>query len=190
MYGLTLVTPPAEEPLSLADAKLHLREDGSEQDTLISSLIKSARIYCENFLNQSLVTQTWDLTLDEFPREIVIPRGPLQSVTSIAYVDDSGVTQTLATTQYQVDVKQNPGRIVEAYEATWPTLRDQLNTVVIRYVAGYGLAAAVPENIKAAMKLLLGHWYENREETISGPNIAKVPTAADALLWQERVVAF
>lgn len=197
MYGLTLVTPPAEEPFDLAAAKLHLREDDTGQDSIVSALITAARSYCESFLNRALITQTWDLTLDCFPytyrpgvdsNAIMVPRAPLQSVTSITYLDTNGTSQTLASTEYIVDPKQEPGRIVPAHGKSWPSAQDRVNAVVVRFVAGYGAAAAVPEKIKAAMKLLIGHWYENREGVVTGTITTEIPMAVESLLWQERIV--
>lgn len=199
MYALTLITPPAVEPISLEEAKLHLREDESGQDTEITAIIKAARTYCEGFLSRAFVTQTWELALDSFPstyrggvdsNAIILPRAPLQSVVSITYVDAAGSSQTLAGANYSVDIRQQPGRVIPAYGLSWPTLRGDMNAVVVRFTAGYGNAAAVPENIKNAMRLLIGHWYENREDSISGTIIQKVPTGVEALLWQERLVAF
>ena len=188
MYGLTLITPPATEPLTLEDAKLHLREDGTAQDALITSLIKAAREHVEGFLGRALVTQTWDLTLDGFPSsgEVLIPRPPLVSVTSVKYLDAAGVQQTMTASDYVVDVAQQPGRVFLAYGANWPTIQTRQNAVVIRFVAGYGAAASVPESIKAAVKLLVGHWYENREAAIVGTSAAAVPMAVESLLWMER----
>lgn len=187
MYGLTLVTPPAEEPLTLAELKVHLREDGTEQDALITSLIIAAREHVEGFLGRKLVTQTWDLTVDSFTgNSIVIPYAPLQSITSVKYLDGAGVQQTLATTEYVVDTTQQPGRIFLGYDKYWPTVQTRENAVVVRFVAGYGLAVAVPESIKAAIKLLVGSWYENREAVNVGNIVNKVPMAVESLLWMER----
>lgn len=196
---LTLVTPPAAEPITLAEAKLHLRLETTADDALVTSMIAAARRMCEIRVDRAFVTQTWDLSLDAYPSAMVspytspyrelwllghrggipIPNPPLQSVTSLSYVDVAGVTQVLAPSAYQV-VAGTPGLVVPVYGTSWPSYRNQPGAVVLRYVAGYGLAAAVPEAIKAAMKLLLTHLYENRGEAD-----VEMPRAAAALLATE-----
>jgi uncharacterized phiE125 gp8 family phage protein len=149
---LTLLTPPAVEPVSLSEAKAHCRVDIADDDDLITSLIVAARQVCETRIKRAFVKQTWELILDEFPSqrrfngsnpgrawepEIRLPLPPLVSVASITYLDADGVTQTLVEgTDYQV-LAGTPGRIVPAYGTTWPTARCQPGSVTIRFVAGY-----------------------------------------------------
>lgn len=193
MYGLTLQTPPAAEPVDLEEMKLHLREDLDDQDELVEAFIKAAREHAEGFLGRALVTQTWDLALSHFPAcgEFLIPRPPLQSVTSVSYVDEAGVTQVLAGSEYVVDTAREPGRIVLGYEKSWPITRSVPNAVTVRFVAGYGDPEDVPESIRTAIKLLVGHWYENREATVlTGATTQKVPFGVESLLWMERNFAF
>lgn len=191
-YGLSLVTAPTFEPLSLDQVKLHLKVDTNDDDTLIRSLIIAAREYCENFLSRRLVTSTWDMMLDSFPgdqiSQIEIPYPPLQSVTSITYLDSAGVSTILSTSLYGVDVARFKGRVYPAFSQIWPVTRFIQAAVTIRYVAGFGTAQAVPESIKAAMKLVIGNWYENRESTIAGTIINTVPAALEHLLWSQRVL--
>jgi uncharacterized phiE125 gp8 family phage protein len=189
--ALTLVTAPAAEPLSATEAKDHLREDGTGQDSLITSLIVAARQYGETVTRRAWVTQTWDLKLDGFPAcgVIDVPLPPLQSVTSVTYLDESGVSQTLSAGSYTVDIAGEPGRIVRAYGAAWPTTRyGTPSAVTVRFVAGYGLAVAVPDVLKHAMRLMIGHWYANRENVALGTIATEVPFAADALLQTRRIM--
>src|SRR5205085_7972655 len=140
MSSLSLVSPPANEPVSLDEAKEHLRVTSTDQDNLIRHLISAARIYCENKLGQPIVTQTWDLKLDGFPCDAIrVPRPPLQSVTSITYLDSGGSLQTLNPSTYLVLDSTTPpasgpahtppliGRIESAYGLTWPSTRYQSN---------------------------------------------------------------
>lgn len=192
IYGLTLTSAPATEPVSLAEAKQHLRVDFADDDTLIGSLITAARMMCESQLNQSFVTQSWRLTLDRFPCEGVIhvPRTPLQSVTSITYKDVAGNTQTMSSTLYDVDVASRPGRIAPSYNTFWPVTygflwpvsRAQIAAVQVTFVAGYGDASAVPEQVKLAIKMMVGSWYENREAVVVGQTGSELPMAVQALL--------
>lgn len=189
--ALKLVTGPAEEPITLAEAKSHCRIDFTDDDTLLAGLIIAARNQAEAITRRALVTQTWDLLLDRFPRQIDVPRAPLLSVTSINYIDDAGVSQLLASTEYKVDANSEPARITEAYGKTWPTTRREINAVTVRFVAGFGAAADVPQAIKQAMLLMIGHWYNNRESVdLSAGQLVEVPQTVDWLLWPYRVITF
>ncbi len=189
--GLSLVTAPAAEPVTLAEAKLHLRqEDSTADDTLITALIVAARENVEQFTRRALIEQTWKLWLDEFPSSgvIYLPKSPLRSVVAVTYVDGAGAVQTLATTEYAIDTAATPGRIYLAYDKSWPSTRAIQDAVRVEFKGGYGTAAtAVPEGIKAAMKLIIGDLYENRERTVVGTIANELP-AVDALLWPHRVV--
>lgn len=187
---LALVTEPAEEPVSLTEAKSHLRVDIDDDDTLISSLITAAREVVEKLSRRALVTQTWRLSLDEWPDgdEIDIPKPPLQSVSSITYTDSDDTTTTWSSSLYEVDADSEPGRVKLAYGESWPadTLAET-NPIKITFVAGYGEAADVPDRWKQAIKLILGHWYENREEIIvSGAVPKEIPMAAGSLILLDR----
>lgn len=161
-------------------------------DPQLLRLITAARRHAETFTRRRFITQTWDWVMDGFPcaRTIEMPCAPLQSVTSITYTDTAGDAQTLSALLYQVDTKSDPGRIAPAYGEVWPsTLGDTLAAVTIRFVCGYGLAAAVPQEIKQAMLLMIGHWYEHRED-VADFELFAVPNAADMLLTPFRVLRF
>lgn len=173
-------------PVSLADMKLHLKleSDETDDDTLISTLLGAATNYCQEFQHRAYITQTRILYFDRFPLMFSVPYPPLISA-SIVYIDTSGVERTLATDQYRVDTGNQPGRITEAFNVTWPATRDITNAVVLTYSAGYGEAVDVPNEVKAAIKLLVAHWYEHRE-SVSDITIQILPQAVEALLWPER----
>lgn len=174
---------------NIADANLGAGAPSTNTtvDPTLTALITTARMYCENFLFRRLFTQTWDMTLDRFPDVIRVPYPPLVSVTSITYVDSAGNTQTLSASSYGVDVQREPGRIYLAYAQVWPTIRDIQAAVTVRYVAGYASIALIPAPIKHAMKMLIGHWYENRE-AVGSDRIAEVPLAVKNLLWSQRII--
>ncbi len=152
-------------------------------------LIKAAREYAERVCNRRFINSTWDLKLDYFPCEIRLPYPPLSSVTSISYVDTNGDTQTVSSSVYSVDASSEPGVITLAYGQDWPSARDQRNAVTVRYVAGYGASSSsVPESVRQAIMLIAAHWFEQREEVISGTIISKVPMAAESLLWVNRIL--
>jgi uncharacterized phiE125 gp8 family phage protein len=186
--GLIQTVAPLVEPVSLTEAKLHLRVDVDTDDTLISALIASARQDCEAFQNRAYINRTMELWLDRFPGEdhIDLPLPPLVSVTSIAYYDTANSATTVLaaafSTTYFVDSKNEPGKLCLGYGATWPTttLRPN-NGVCITYVCGYGTASeSVPVPIRQAILLSIGAAYENREGQEG------MPSAAESLLWKSR----
>lgn len=187
---LKLATAPAAEPVSLAEAKAHLRVDVTDDDTYISALIAAARQACEQIARRSFVTQTWDLSLTCWPEEnyIELPRPPLSSVSSITYVDSGGTTQTMSAGDYVVDTASEPGRVWLGYGKTWPSSTFRPGpAITVRFVAGYGNEAAVPKQYKQALLLLIGHYYENREEVqVQGAVAVQMPKAAEWLLLMDR----
>lgn len=181
--GLLQTAAPATEPVTLTEAKSHLRVDTTDDDTLITELIKAARQVVENNTGRSLVTQTWRLSLDAFPRNseaIRLERGPLVSVQSLTYVDTNGTTQTMAASKYVVDTLHIEGEVALAHGEAWPNTRGDRNAVLVNYTAGYGAASAVPDALKAAIKLRLGDLFANREASIIGTIHTDNP-AADAI---------
>jgi uncharacterized phiE125 gp8 family phage protein len=163
----------------------------SAEDTLISALITVAREWCEKYLNKALITQTWELWLDDWPCEdyIKIPLPPLQSVTYVKYYDTDDVVATMDSGEYFVDVKSEPGRVSLNYSESWPTttLRP-INGVYVEFICGYGATASyVPSRVKQAMLLLIGHLYSNRESTIDKA-LNEIPFGVKALLGIDRVV--
>lgn len=162
----------------------------SAEDTLLAGLIQAAREYAEGYQNRALITQTWELVLDAWPSRdyIDIPLPPLQSITDIKYKDSGGTEKTLSSSKYIVDTDSFTGRIVLSYGCSWPS--DALypsGAIRIRFVAGYGLAASVPQNVKQSLLLLIGHWYENREASSEKPT-KEIPFAVKALLGMDRVM--
>jgi len=187
--ALKLIIPPTTEPITLQEAKNHLRVDGTDDDVLIQSLITTAREYCEAFQNRAYITQTWEMTLDSFPQmPLKLPRPPLQSVSSIKYIDQNGVETLFDAANYIVDTDSEPGRITLVPGIFWPSvILKPIGGVKIRFVAGYGDATKVPMMVKQAILLLIGHWYENREATAERlPR--EIEFAVHALLWPDRVV--
>lgn len=185
---LRLASTPAVEPVSIEEAKAHLRLESDEDDDYVETLIQGAREVTEKSLGRGLVTQTWELTLDEFPdeEEIELPKGALASVTSVQYLDANGVLQTLATTEYEVDSKSEPGKVRLAYAKSWPTTRERWNAVRVTYVVGTA-AAAVPKPIYQAMLLLISQAYEHRTPEVTGTIVSKVEFSFSALLAPYRI---
>ncbi len=203
---MQLITPPAGEPVSLAEAKLHLRVDFDEDDGLIQMLISAARQAAETLTNRQFVTARWRLVLDSFPgpslmgvpsgqpfslpgHAILIPKSPLQSVVEIRYLDMAGVSQVMPAVNYAVDSVCEPARITPVFGQIWPIPLPQIGSVSVTFDVGYGSAASVPEGIKSWIKLRIGSLYAHREEVaaLSRGRIEALPFI-DGLLDPYKVV--
>lgn len=168
-----LVTGPTVEPVSLAEAKAHLRVDIDDDDALISRLVTTARLHIEDSTRPqvAMINQTWEYIADEWPDSdtLELRPYPLVGVTSIKYTDEDAVETTFSSTNYLVDTYTRPGRIRLKSTAAWPSVDlREINGFVVRFVAGYGAAAAaVPAPLRQAILLYVGHWYENREPILT-----------------------
>lgn len=185
-----MITPPAGDPVSVEEAKDNSRVEVGDEDALIAGLISSGTQVAEAFTRRQLITSTLELALDGFPSgdtPIELPKPPLQSITSIKYIDRDGVEQTL--TGFQEDTSTEPGRVAPAFDESWPDTREVLNAVKIRYVAGFGAAAAVPNGIKVAIQQMVSGWFENREAT-SVLRITETPMSAEHLMRPHRARRF
>lgn len=166
-YALNRSTDATSEPITLDEAKLHLRVTDSADDDAISAMIVAARNLAEQYTNRQLMTATWDLYLKHFPysaEPIALPRSPIQSVTSITYTDTDGNSQTWNSANYGVDTYSEPGRVYLAYSIVWPSTRYIENAVRVRYVAGWTTAALVPAPIKQAILATVKGIYDHEED--------------------------
>ena len=183
--SLQLTTPPAAEPVTLDQAKAHLRVDTTDDDALITALIAAARARAEWHTGRAFVTQGWTLWLDGWPCNgvIEIPLPPLQSVQSVtAYAPDDSATGLDAAT-YQVDTASAPARLALKPNASPPVNLRALNAIAIAFTAGYGEAADVPAAIQQAILMIVAALYAHR-----GDEAAEIPQEALALLAPYRVV--
>lgn len=207
--GLRLVTGPVVEPLTVAQAKEHLRieSDVTRDDVYVRRLIRTARAWAESYTRRVLCAQTWMLTLDEFPTLnqlgiVSLVKPPLRSVTEIAYVDTAGTRIVLDPATYRLDKQDTTARVEPVFGTSWPATERVIGSVQITHVSGYtdgikipgGPTAPdnapadgdplelVPDPIKFAMLLLIGGWFENREETVVGQAPMRLPFGAEDLL--------
>ncbi len=189
MKGVRVVTPATGEPVSLAEAKLQLRVDGSDEDALIGNLIAAGRRTVELLSGRALAPQTLELTLDDWPENGIIwlPMPPLQSVASIVYVDDAGGEHTLAESAYLVGAACEPGRVA-ILETPVGDLA-AIEGVRVQYDAGYA-DGETPQTLKQAILLLVGHWYENREAALSGTYSREIALGVERLVEIERVQVY
>lgn len=178
-YGLTLTSGPGSEPVTLAEAKAHIRLEHDADDSLITGLIAAARKMIEQEYGVQMINATWKMTLDRFPSyEITLARGPIQSVTSITYKDSDNVTQTVSASDYLVDMPTK--RIWPDSGFSWPSTYDAPGNVSIIYVSGYGTASDVPEPWKLAIKMLVAGWYEQRE-SMQQQTMNMIPFGVEAI---------
>lgn len=162
-WSWSTTVEPVAEPLSLSDAKDHLRITDSVEDDLVTAYIVAARKWVENYTGRSIAEQTIRFNLDEFPhtyQSILLPQSPVRAITSVQYVDTDGATQTLAGSEYDVDIYNLPARLEASYNSTWPSTRPKNNAVIITYTTGY---TAPPSDIVHALKLIVGGFYNMRE---------------------------
>ena len=176
MYGLKVITPPTIEPVTLPEVRGQCRVDEVGDDPTLAGYVLAARQYVEQVTGRAIMTQTLEMTLDDFPDgEILLPRQPVASIVSISYTDTAGNAQTVAS--YQLDATQIVARLLPADGASWPGTRGTPGNVRVRFIAGETQA---PAAIKQAMLLLVADWHRNRESPPENP-------AVDALLSQYRI---
>lgn len=186
-----IVTPPASEPVTLSEAKAQLSVTSSAHDTRITSLITMARRQVERYLKRALITQTWKVYYNCFHAVMELPYPPLQSVTHVKYYDDSGTLQTLSSDLYWEDLASEPGKIVRKYDAVYPELlAGRPNAVEIQYVAGYGDADDVPEEIRHAILMLVTDYFDNRGEVVVGSMAQRIPGFIKDLVHDYRMYSF
>jgi uncharacterized phiE125 gp8 family phage protein len=165
-------TQPTEEPISLSEIKTHLKLDGSDEDTYLGLLGKSARQYLEAWLDRAICTTEYELYLDAFEDIIEVRKG-CNAVTDLKYLVSASYT-TLVNTEYVVDTVTPIGRIVPV--TSWPGADDRINAIKITFNAGFGAASAVPNEIKHALLLMVGRAYEQREDSVE-----RLPKASEQL---------
>ncbi len=190
--SLTRATPPAVEPVSVSEAKAHLRVDISDDDSYISTLITAAREWCEQYLDRTLINTQWTMRLDSFPYEIELPRPPIATsgtatAVSLTYTLGDDSTATLSTTAYRVDRHSTPGVVRQLRAGTWPANLDDYNAVAVTWWAGYGPAgSSVPAAIRHAILMLVGHWYESRSSVLTGSISKEIEFGVKSLLDSQR----
>jgi uncharacterized phiE125 gp8 family phage protein len=189
--ALVMTAGPAAEPISLAEAKAHLRIDGNDEDALLASLITAARMAVERTLSLALITESWSLYLDGWPRSgtIVLPIQPAQAVTAVRVYDPDDEPATVNSETYSVDVLSEPARLVLSAGAVQLSPARLLNAFEVAFTAGYGDEASdVPEPLRHAIKLLVAHWFEQREPVVLGAAAQEVPATVAGLLLPYRRV--
>lgn len=182
---LVMTSGPLAEPVSVADAKAHMRIDTDAEDALIASLIVTSRLHIEAALGLALLTQAWSYFVDAWPRsrEIVLPLKPVQTVTTVRVWAQDGTSQTLAAETYTLDGEGMPPRLVLSRSAALPAPGRSASGIEIAFSAGFGDAGIdVPAPIRQALLLLVAHWFENREPNRIGAADTEIPHMISTLL--------
>lgn len=180
--AVSVVTAATAESLTAEEIRAWLRMESQDEDSLIESTFKACREYAETVCKRRLINTTMRLSMLGFYDKryagkedglwtIRVPEPPLQSVSSVTYLDSNGTSTVLASSDYSVDIYAEPGRITPAYNTVWPETRHIRNSVTIQYVAGYGGAsatlaqsiAAVPESVNLFLKFAVAGVLEKRE---------------------------
>jgi len=166
--GIVIKTPPAIEPVTVSELKDFLRLSGTDQDTMLAGFISAARAGVEIFTGRTLINAVYEFYFDSFPVSgVALGRPPVQSVSSIYYINSSGVDTLLASTEYRVDTASVYGRITPAYGKAWPVTQAVTNAVKVTCTCGYGTASAnVPAPLKEAIKMIAADIYEHPEANI------------------------
>jgi uncharacterized phiE125 gp8 family phage protein len=195
--ALEISTAATGYPLTLDAALRHLRVEHGEEDQYITDLIAVATEQVEMFTRRALMKQTWTLKLDKWwstDNDVLeLPKPPLLSVTSIGYTDGDAASQTWASSNYDVYTAATGscfGGVALGYGDSFPDLYSHEQVVTITFVCGYSSSAslptqrdAVPARAKQAIRLLLGHYYENRELAVTGTIITEIPQGVKDLMW-------
>ncbi|MGM0561053.1 MAG: head-tail connector protein [Pseudomonadota bacterium] len=180
--NLTIVTPPAIEPVSVAQLKAFCRIDHDDSDDLVEALGTSAREYVEQALGRTFLTTTYSLKLPAFPshgERIELPRGPLQSVEDVSYTNKDGSTTPVEETDYHVAGVGNVLGMVPSLspKTRWPDdVADEPEAVAITFKCGYGANASdTPQRLRLCIKALTAWWFEQREPGLVASNANEVP---------------
>lgn len=194
--SLTRQTPPAVEPVTVAEAKAHCRVDASDDDAYIGSLITAAREWVEAYLDRTLVHTQWVMRFDKFPpsgiEPVELPRPPMvvsgtATAVSITFTTEPGTTSTYSAAEYRVDRHATPGTVLPIYGTTWTPHRQDDNAISVTWWAGYGPSgSSVPAAIRHAILMLVGHWYESRSSVLTGSISKEIEFGLKSLLDSQR----
>lgn len=187
---VAIVAAPASEPITTAEARAHcdIPSGDTSHDTYLDSLITAARQKWERDTDAVVMSSTAVEKLDEWPDKpyVELTKRPVQSVTSVTYLDLNGNSQTLSSSRYSLDLYRPTPAIALAYNELWPNALDWNGSITITYVVGYANAAAVPKLWKQAMLMLIGHWFENRSAVMAGSIPNEVPISYERIAMNFR----
>jgi uncharacterized phiE125 gp8 family phage protein len=189
-HALEIVDAPAITPIALGEVKAQLRVEHSDDDVMIHRLIAVAVAYTDvrGALGQAMITQKWAQWMGPNPQQkVALVLGPVQSVTAIKYYDVDGVLQTDTLTNYQTFGTDFTSTVGPKDGFSWPATQNRSDAIRIEYEIGFGNAISdVPQSIRHALMLLVGHWYDNREQS-QADKLQDIPYGFQELLNISRV---
>lgn len=186
-YLLVRTGPASAAPVSVAEVKLDQRIEHDDDDALLEALIIAATEYAREFVGKALISEEWALSLRSAGRDgrISLPVTPVSALVSATYFDADNQAQSLNVSDFYLYSGED-WSYIEPVNGSWPTVYDRLDAITVTFTAGFGADAAdVPSTIRQAIRLLVGHWYENRLAA-SDIVVQKIPFGADALLGLSR----
>jgi uncharacterized phiE125 gp8 family phage protein len=188
--ALQRIAAPATTPITLSEVKAQLRVEGPDDDVILTRIINVAVAYtdAQGALGQAMITQTWAQWMGANPTQsIKLMLGPVQSVSAVKYYDLDGVLQTDSLSKYEVFGTGLTTTVQPKSGEKWPVAQDRADAIKIEFVVGYGDAPAnVPDTVRHAMLLLVGHWYDNREVELIGSISKTLPFGYEPLLTSHR----
>lgn len=186
---LTLVTAPAEYPVTLDQCKGDLKIQHTAEDDLIEDYIAAATDYAQEVLGKKIISQTWDYSF-RFPDDcgrVWLPLADASSITSIKYFDGDNVEQTLSVGDFYFYKFGDTAYLTPKPDISWPTVYSRTDAMTVRFVVGYGAAGSVPPAISRAIRLLVAHWFEHRTAVIVNGSPMDVPFGVESLLNIHRI---
>jgi len=190
MSAIKVITPATLYPVTLTEAKLHLRVDSTDEDTLINMLIAAATSHAEDYTWRTIMPTVFEYVDDDFDHEIKIDTFPIATIDSIKYYDLTNTLQTVPSTQYESNLLECPAEIEPASGYYWPDAYIRYDAVAVRFTAGYASAAVVPAAIKQAILMMVSNMYEHREDEITGTIVSGLSFTSKHLLNTYRVNRF
>ena len=180
------IVAPTVEPVTIDELKAHLRVTSDVEDADLARLITAAREHAEGQMGRALAEQTRETSADAFPKSGVLRLGfaPVVSISSVKYLDEAGVEQTLDPTSYIVDTRSEPGAVMPTLGKSWPATAALPSSVRVQYVCG----TTAPQILKQAILFIAAHWYEQGLPVNVGNIVTSVPHTLDAILWANRVI--
>jgi uncharacterized phiE125 gp8 family phage protein len=182
---LILTTPPATEPVALAEAKEHLRVSHADDDAYISTLIIAARRQIEARTGLRLITQAWSLFKDCWPDAptLSLELSPVSAVSDILVYGESGLPAVYDPAHYYLDAVSKPARVVLRPDRLPPMPGRRVNGIEVRFTAGFGAASSVPQDLKQAVLILVAHWFDHRGDADG----ALLPLTVNDIIRQHKI---
>jgi len=182
MKTYQVITPASTYPVSLTEAKSHLKVDTTADDTYITSIIKAATQLSEEYTNRFFIDTVIDQTCSDFAQLQTLFKSKVSAVAHVKYYDNDNSLQTLSATIYDTQLQYEPSQIQLAENQSFPSITKRNDAVVARYTVGYGSASDVPEIIKQAILLTIGNFYQNRNSVVIGRIATELPMNVKWLL--------